>query len=204
MIDQKSIAMLREKIRSYVSEKRYIHSLGVEKMAVYIGNFCIPEKIMKLSAAALLHDITKELSVNDNLNLLAENNDPAIELKNAPKLLHSFTAPYIIKSEFPDFADEEILSAVRKHTLGSSDMTVFDEIIFISDFIEENRSAESCVKTRNFLIESLRENDVEKSVNSLHRACIMCIDLTVEYLNSGGSRVNETMLEAKNSLVALL
>ena len=66
-ITEDMIISLRESLRAQnargeMSDKRYGHTLEVEKMAARIGALYAPDKINVLRAAALLHDVTKEYS----------------------------------------------------------------------------------------------------------------------------------------------
>ena len=63
------IDLLRREVCQRLSEKRYNHTLGVEKMAVLIGGYCMPESIDRLRVAALLHDISKEYSEAEYLEI---------------------------------------------------------------------------------------------------------------------------------------
>ena len=55
---QEDLQVLRDGLDA-LSEKRRKHVLEVEKMAVRIGEIYLPDELMRLRAAALLHDITK-------------------------------------------------------------------------------------------------------------------------------------------------
>ena len=59
-ITESDISALREKVRDYLTEKRYAHTLAVEREAQFLGGIYLPEKIKELRCAALLHDITKK------------------------------------------------------------------------------------------------------------------------------------------------
>ena len=132
MISDKMLEMLRERVFLVLSKRRYNHTLGVEKMARFLALHCLPEKIKEISAAALLHDITKEIDLELQYEILKDNNDGILDMKCdiSPEIIHSFTAPYIVKRDFSDFAIDEILSAIAKHTVGDAYMSVFDRIIF--------------------------------------------------------------------------
>ena len=68
-ITEKSLSELRERVRPYMNEKRFAHTLGVERECVALGSILLPEKVNDLRAAALLHDITKMLSLEKQLKL---------------------------------------------------------------------------------------------------------------------------------------
>ena len=66
------ITHLRETVKASMSEKRSFHTLAVEQMAIRLGQIYAPDKIYVLRAAALLHDITKELRGDEQIKLCAE------------------------------------------------------------------------------------------------------------------------------------
>jgi predicted HD superfamily hydrolase involved in NAD metabolism len=53
----------------------------------------------------------------------------------------------VAKEKF-NIRDEEILNAIRIHTLGADEMTVLDKIIFLADYIEPNRTCSGLDKLR--------------------------------------------------------
>ena len=84
---------LRETVRARLSEKRCRHTLAVEDMAARLCALYCPEETEKLRAAALLHDITKELSVSEQVVLCHAYGIPISEDDLlAPKTLHARTA----------------------------------------------------------------------------------------------------------------
>ena len=193
---------LRKSVSSRMSEKRYIHTLGVEKAAILLSEYCLPQKRDQLAIAALLHDITKEMPHDAQISLLAEEGIDLGCEEDRFSVIHSFTAPYGVKIEFPEFADEEILSAIEKHTLGDVRMTVFDKIIFLADFIEESRTYQSSVKTRDFVLNSMKNGDFEHNIKILDRACVLEIDSTISHLSERGRTINERSLLAREALLS--
>ena len=205
MISEQSISALRDQVSAVLSENRFKHVIGVENAAIKIGKYCLPDRILELRAAALLHDITKELKIDEQLEILKRNSFvPDEDIITNPHLLHSFSAPFMIIEKYPEFASTEILSAVEKHTLGAADMTVFDEIIFISDYIEDGRTYESCIATRNFLYDSLVLSNYAANQIALHKACIMSIDLTIKSLEDKKRFVHPRVFKAKQAIISLL
>lgn len=203
MITTEMLNSLREIVSSRLTQKRYNHTVGVEKMARFLAENCLPDKINKVSAAALLHDITKELTKDVQTQILMTSDNCSQIYRDIDlAVLHSFTAPIIVKKEFPCFADAEILSAVKKHTLGDEVMSVFDKIIFLADFIEEGRIYPDSVLTRNFVIDSMIPGETEKNIEILNRACIMEIDSTISHLERLGKSVNRITYLAKKSILS--
>ncbi len=193
------IEKLRCEVKTRLSEKRYLHTLGVAVCAVRLAKLCLPEYCDYAEAAALLHDITKELPIEEQYTLLSLSGE-TVSADESIGVLHSFTAPYVIKRDFPSFSDEIILSAVYNHTTGDPGMSVLDEIIFLADFIEEGRSYEASVRTREFVFSNMMEEKHRENIKILHRACLMEIDSTIENLKRKNMRINEKTLKTKDAL----
>jgi len=202
LIHPSDIDTLRLKVKDYMSMKRYNHTLGVERAAAKLGKYCLPEQIDKLRSAALLHDISKELPAEEQMRILAST-DGIVESDFAsPPAHHAFTAPFIVRRDFPNFADKDILSAVFNHTTGSCDMSIFDEIIFIADYIEDGREYAHCVKTRELLYERLNTSpDTEERIRWLHVAVVEILNFTIDYLSGKKMFINERTMAARNEFL---
>jgi len=186
IITQKMIDELRVRIKPYLSDKRYAHTISVEKEAAALGEIYMPERVVELRAAALLHDIAKKLTYENQLNLIAEFgiiNDTIKEI--APAAIHAVTAPIIIKRDFPEFATSDILSAVRYHTTGRAGMTKFDAIIYLADYIEPTRDKDVCIQTRRLFYEKLKSaGDEKERVVILRETILSVLRSTLAYLTS--------------------
>ena len=194
---EKQIDSLRQRVAEGLSEKRMKHVLGVEQMAAYIGEKIMPDELDKLRAAALLHDISKEYSEAEQLLVIKKHNIPfGKEETDEPALWHSLTAAAVVKDCFAEFADDAVLSSVYNHTVGSPDMSVFDEIILLSDYIEEGRAYPVCVQLRqSFLAEFDSADDIDEAVSALHRAVYKSLDNNIkEFISRGKSYHSRTEL----------
>ena len=192
IIDNRSLFNLRERVKERLSEKRYNHTLGVERMAEYIGNILLPDLITELKAAALLHDIAKEIPYDSQIELLSNSgislSDEDLDTKPA---VHSFAAVPLIKRDFSEYATKNVLSSVFNHTLGAPAMSLFDEIIFISDYAEEGRTYPTCVSVNIFIKENIRKDrNQADNLSALHIATLKAIDATVESLQRRGEVIN--------------
>ena len=158
MISEASLAALRTEVGASLSERRFLHTLGVEHAALEIGRHCLPNKLSELSAAAILHDAAKELPKEDQLGfMMASGIDFTDEDYASEALYHAFCAPAYIRERFPKFATDEIVSSVFLHTSGGEDMTVFDEVIFLAVSFSRAGRSPSC------------GNRVRKSVIACHK-----------------------------------
>jgi len=197
----KMLSELREKIKERMSEKRFSHTLGVERCAKRLGELILPDRISELSAAALLHDISKEISIERQLEMLEKNKFPLTEEdKETLGVIHSFTAPYVIREDFTDFASDDILSAVFNHTLGCENMSVFDKIIFVSDYAEDTRKFASCIKVREFLFNGIEELSQDERFLRLDQAVLAAFEGVLEALTRMEQPINSKIYISKKCL----
>lgn len=203
MINERALDALREKVSESEGKKRFSHTLGVERAARTLGALLLPEKICELAAAALLHDITKEFSFEKQLKSCEEFGIILGRYDHmSPSVLHAMTGEGYIKKHFPEFADEEVLSAVRKHTTGDENMSVFDKIIFIADYIEDGRTYPECINVREMLLTGLENETAEARLSRLDAAVIAALDNTVRELLEKGKIISEKTFMARNSIIA--
>lgn len=193
---------LREEVRAQMSERRYKHTLGVENAAEYIAEFFIGLCKSELRAAALLHDITKEYSFEKQLKIC---NEFGIILRNdeigVPEVLHGITAAAIIPRHYPNYASEDIISSVRWHTTGYADMTLFDKIICLADYIEEGREHYECVEVRNFFKSNIiTASNYSEQINILNISLLKALNNTINHLNTTGKIINQDTIKARESL----
>lgn len=186
---EESLNALELSIKDKLSPARYLHSLRVKDAALKIAEFCYPEKKSELCAAALLHDIAKEIPREEQLEIMKLNPTLNEEDYKSEKLYHAFCAPHIIKRDYPAFASADILSSVFNHTTGSGDMSLFDEIIFVADYIEDTRVYPECIKARDELFSSF-SSDREKNVSALHRCALSELLNTAEHISKRSGTLN--------------
>ena len=200
IFDNDSLSNLRILVKERLSEKRYKHTLGVEKMARILGEIILPDKVEELCIAALLHDVAKEMTFEEHLKLLSESGVDFTEDDLATKpALHSLAAVPVIKNDYPDYASDDVLSAVKNHTLGAPGMSIFDEIIFISDYAEEGRTYYFCIEVNKELLGSVKkEKSFEDNVTELHKASLKAIKSTIASLSGRKEKINgKTLLTRK-------
>ena len=122
-----------------ISERRLKHTLGVAEAAKELAKTHFPELDLKsVELAAIMHDYTKEYPVERHLELFSlfgieVSEDDIIN----HKLLHGKTAALIARHDFG--LDEETCSAIYWHTTGRPEMTPFEIVIYLGDYIEEFR-----------------------------------------------------------------
>lgn len=197
------LAILREKVKNEMGEKRYFHTLEVEKMAARLGDIYAPEKIDMLRVAALLHDLTKERTVDEHIAICREAGlDATLGEMESPKMFHARTAALIIPVKYPEFADDEIISAVRYHTTGRANMSIPEKIIYLADYIDMSRTFEDCVALRNYFFDFDFDNATDdEKIKHLDATLVMSYDFTISGLLKDKKHINKNTFEARNYLI---
>ena len=107
---EEMLANLREKVKNEMGEKRYFHTLEVEKMATHLGKIYAPDQIPMLRVAALLHDVTKERTTEEHIAICEEAGLLVLKAeRKSPKMFHAKTAALIIPKKYPEFASDEVI-----------------------------------------------------------------------------------------------
>ena len=194
---------LRESVKNEMGEKRYNHTLEVEKMAVRLGEIYAPDKIPTLRAAALLHDVTKERSAEEHIAICERAGlSVSVAERKSPKMFHSKTAALIIPEKYPEFAVPELVQAIKYHTTGKADMNLIEKIIYLADYIDMSRSFEDCVALRNYFFDFDFEGaNEEQKLAHLRETLIKSYDYTIRGLLEDGKHINDTTFEARNFLI---
>ena len=194
---------LRESVSGLMSEKRFRHTAAVEKMAARLGALYVPDKIDILRAAALLHDITKEYPTDLQVQICKQF---GIRISKqdilTPKTFHAKTAAALIPSQYPEFADDEVISAVRWHTTGRANMRLLEKIVYLADYIDESRSFPDCVALRDMFWRAEPEKMTAKErLFHLNRVLIRSFDMTLANLIEESAPVSSATFAARNYLI---
>ncbi len=202
-ISDSEIEVLRGKVSSEMSEKRYLHTLAVEDMARRLSELYCPEKKSKLRAAALLHDMTKELSYEEHIAIFKEHGESLLpEDLRAPKTFHARSAAILISMIYPEFSDIEIINAVRYHTTGCASMTLFEKIIYLADYIDETRKYDECVKLRNMFWDAQPQKmEMAERLEHLDNVLLEALNMSIDSLIDDGKIISCDTVAARNSLI---
>ncbi len=122
-----------------LSAKRLNHSFSTARLCydLALSNNCDP---MKAYLCGVFHDIARELPPKTLLTLAKERHIPVNrEEEEEPLLLHGDIAAAVMRENY-GIHDEEMLNAVRRHTVGDREMTVLDKILFLADKTEPLRT----------------------------------------------------------------
>lgn len=205
-ITEEMLDALRASVAEKMSPKRLAHTIAVEDMTARLCELFCPEHKMPMRAAALLHDITKELGRNEQISLCKQYGlQVTPEDVLAYKTLHARTAAVIIPSSYPEFADPLILDAVRWHTTGRADMTMTEQILYFADYIDATRTFENCVALRELFWNKDPQNmKYEDRIRHLKETLLLSFNMTVADLIESNSPISYDTIAARNNLIVQL
>ena len=177
---------LRPVALSYLKHKRIPHVLGTEQEAIRLAERYGAD-VEKARVAALLHDCTKRLDMEEQLALCRQYGIRLDALEQqALKLLHAKTGAAIARDVFG--VDDEIYRAIWWHTTGHAGMTLLEKIMYLADYIEPSRDFPGVDKLRAVCYKDLDEG------------LLMGLEMTIEEMTSMGNPVHHATIEARDAL----
>lgn len=185
-----SLAELRCVALSYLNPKRMVHVLGTEEEAVRLARrYGVDER--EARTAALLHDCTKKLGIDEQLALCEQYGVHLDAMQTwALKLQHAITGAEVARDVFG--VSDAVYEAIRWHTTGKADMTALEKVIYLADYIEPTRDFPG--------VEELRKAVYE----DLDRGLLLGLQMSVQEMENWGNPVHEDTLRARDFLVEQL
>jgi predicted HD superfamily hydrolase involved in NAD metabolism len=156
-------------IRKQLGDYRFIHSLNVAKTAVELARrYGADEK--KAYTAGILHDVLKDKSPEELLSYLDKNAVALTEVERSNhKLYHAIAGAVYVEKEL-GVTDRDIIDAIRYHTTGRKGMSLLEKVIYIADFISEDRNYNGVERMREkakISLETAMEEGLQFSIAEL-------------------------------------
>lgn len=148
---------IRAHIEADLSHNRCMHTLRVESLAIELAQiYGVSQSRVRI--AALAHDLAREWSEKQLYEYAEQAKLGSSEIEQEhPVLLHGACAAHLIQKSY-GICDEEILDAVRYHTLGRAGMGEIAKLLYIADYMEPGRSFDTAE-----LRQSLQNHDLTGS-----------------------------------------
>ncbi len=174
-------------LQKKLSTKRFNHSIGVMRKAIQLANIYKQDEL-QAAKVGLAHDIAKEMSKEEILNYVNENNIKAdeTELQNLG-LLHGKIGADICKKRY-NFTDDMCM-AIINHTTGDVSMSFFDKIIFVADKIEEGRKWDGVEEIR-----IIADKDIDLAI-------IKLIDKSIQKCIKKNEIIHINSIQLRNKLI---
>lgn len=186
-----SIEKIQKDLKESLSEKRYIHSIGVMNMSIELAKLYNAD-VETAKIAGLLHDIAKEMTPEEKIQYVNDNNIVIddVERINTP-ILHGKIGADIARKKYG--VNEQIQKAIEYHTTTDPNMDIIAKILYVADKIELNRKSED--------YDIKYERDLAKK--DLDETVIYIINSNIKSLINKGKLIHPRSIETRNRLLLL-
>ena len=186
-VDQAIFDQINRYLENNMSKERYQHTLRVIETA---SNITINKNYLeKVKIAALCHDLCKGYP-NSKLQKLVKNSNwplKSFEYKEE-SLLHGPASAYFAEKKF-GITDNQVLEAIRYHTVGHPDLDLIGKIIFLADKIEPGRDYPG------------REDIYNLALDNIDQAILKLADHNLEYLMNRYIEIHPNLILLRNSIL---
>jgi len=182
---------LKNRLQARLSAKRFQHSVNTaevaRKLALQYG-----ADAEKAYLAGLLHDYAKGIPAAELWKIASSQGLVQDEIeKEIPDILHASVGAYLLAQEL-NIKDDELLQAVRYHTLGAMEMTLLDKIIYVADLIEPGRDFPELQK-----LYCLAFKDIDQ-------ALLMCMESTIKYCLESQRLIHPLSIKSRNHYLQMV
>ena len=147
---------LLARLRASIPEKRYAHSAGVAAEAVRLARLHGADAA-RAELAGWLHDCAKGIPVGEQVATCDRLGVPLDDWTRAcPPVVHGALGAFLARRDY-GVADEAVLQAIRRHTVGAPGMTLLDKIVYLADLVEPGRAFEGVDELRALVDRDLDE-----------------------------------------------
>ena len=164
------------KIRGYIKESRFNHSLEVAHLAYRLAKIHGAD-YQKAYIAGVLHDIAKGIDKDERLALMKQYYPEYLDIGSYA--YHQFLGEMMVKRDF-EVVDEEVLNAIKYHTTGRKEMCWLEKLIYAADKIEPTRGFDS-----SDLIKAMEED--------LNQGFLTVLKANYEYLSKNKKSIDNRL-----------
>jgi nicotinate-nucleotide adenylyltransferase len=180
-----SVSELKDILKDRLSKKRYTHSLNVADEAMNLAEIFGANK-SDAYLAGLLHDICKELPMEEQRQMVMKSCRSITNAeKDSPPLYHAIAGAWYIENNL-GIRNEDILNAVRYHTIARAGMSRLEQIIYLADLVSVDRTYKEVNKMRRL------------ARSNLDSAMLEAVKFSIADVIGKGALLPEHTIEAYN------
>ncbi|MBQ4165885.1 MAG: bis(5'-nucleosyl)-tetraphosphatase (symmetrical) YqeK [Oscillospiraceae bacterium] len=160
-------------IKERLSKKRFNHSMNVAEACFDLAERYGADK-KRCYLAGLLHDVMKEDSKEKQREMtIASGLAPDPAECETPALWHAVAGAVFVRDEL-NISDEEIIRAIRFHTIGCAEMSLLEKIVYLGDMISEDRDYKDVDKFRDFCYDDIDKAMSIALIYNVQSVCKKC------------------------------
>lgn len=181
---------LQNKLKEFLNnENCYEHCLRVKDVCHMLAKHYGLD-VYKAEIAGLLHDCARKYTAAELINMAEDLNIPITEviLTEPHNILHGVIGAFTAENHF-GITNQEILTAIRYHTMGANEMGALGKIVFIADKIEPVRNYEGL-------------DELKKTVyENLDNAMLMAYDVVIKELIENKKIICDQIINSRNKIL---
>ena len=176
---------LQQDLQRNISQKRFEHILRVRKACSYLAQrFECNQQFLEL--AALLHDMARELPVEQQFEILYKDGFCVDEImRKNPVLAHAKVASVLAVNKYK--LPKEVAQIISYHTTGKAHMNLEECLFFLADALEPGREWSSWKR-------------LEQACEDLRNSLKDCVRWKLDYTLKRGKMIHPHSLECWNWL----
>jgi len=133
------VFLIQQKLQKALKPERYMHTLGVAYLSASLA-MCHGVSHRDALIAGLLHDCAKNYPEDFMLSECMKLGISISEQEqHMPQLIHAAYGAYLAATDY-HISQEDIILAIRNHTLGRPEMTPLEQIVYLADYLEPERN----------------------------------------------------------------
>ncbi len=180
-----------QEVKKHLTERRFFHSQCVAEQAAHLAALYGAD-VEKARLAGILHDIMKDTPPEEQLKIMEKFGIMLNKRQSpVPKPWHAAAGAAYIWGVL-GVEDPAILGAVECHTWGRKDMSLFDKVLFVADYISADRDYPG--------VEAMRE----AAERSLEEAIVKGVAWTLNDLSGQGRPIDPDSVYAYDDALELL
>ena len=215
-LSEEMLDHVRERLPQFADGRRLDHIYAVEEECISLGALFsaypvlfTQEDVLKLRLAALLHDLTKQKSLEEQLELCDRLEIRLTTYERVTKkVLHAKTGAALSRRLLAEWFGgtkglEAVFSAVLYHTTGKAAMTLIEKLLYLADYIEPTRTFSDCRLLRERFYQDIDEVRMCQDALLAHLDAVLlfALDLTVKDLLDAEKLIHEDTLSARNFIL---
>lgn len=160
---------LESSILSYIDEylpARRAHTLGMRDLALKLA---LIHKIdcYKVSLACLCHDLGRSIPLSEMREIIKKYYKINIPSYYNEGLAHAYASAIIAENDFL-ITDVDILNAIKSHTIGHAKMSIFEKIVYASDYLDPTRKFDKTISLRENIFNDFDSIFIEIVIDSIN------------------------------------
>ncbi len=188
LISFESLNKYYDLLQNRLSKELFAHSIAVKNESVKLANKYKADAD-KCLIAGLLLDVCKETPFDEMERAVASYWSDVSEIEFKERSLWHAIAGAVFTANELKVHDNEILSAIRFHTMAKRNMTLIEKIVFVASYISQDQDYEGVSRLRLL------------AYNNLDKALMEAIGYTISNLTIKGMAIPHSTYECYNQLV---